>query len=139
MGDREAMEVPVVPADEPVVTAVPVDRTVLEQLVGGTFHDPHQVLGPHLGEHGVTVRVLRPFAQTVTVLYGGRRLDLRHEFEGVWVGVLDIDKVPDYRLEVSYTDGPAVELDDPYRYLPSLGEVDLHLIGEGRHEQLWNV
>jgi hypothetical protein len=32
-----------------------------------------------------------------------------------------------------------VELDDPYRYLPSLGEVDLHLIGEGRHEQLWTV
>ena len=46
----EAFEAPVVPADKPVVTAVPVDRTVLEQLVGGTFHDPHQVLGPHLGE-----------------------------------------------------------------------------------------
>ena len=29
--------------------------------------------------------------------------------------------------------------DDPYRYLPTLGEVDLHLIGEGRHEQLWTV
>ena len=29
--------------------------------------------------------------------------------------------------------------DDPYRFLPTLGEVDLHLIGEGRHEQLWTV
>ncbi|MEU4607133.1 1,4-alpha-glucan branching protein GlgB [Kribbella sp. NPDC023972] len=135
----EAFETPVVATEEPVVTAVPVDRTVLERLVGGTFHDPHQVLGPHLGESGVTVRVLRPFAQSVTVLYDDQRLDLRHEFEGVWVGVLDIDKVPDYRLEVCYTDGPAIELDDPYRYLPSLGEVDLHLIGEGRHEQLWTV
>ena len=29
--------------------------------------------------------------------------------------------------------------DDPYRYLPTLGEFDLYLIGEGRHEELWRV
>ena len=29
-------------------------------------------------------------------------------------------------------------VDDPYRCLPTLGEIDLHLIGEGRHEQLWD-
>ena len=29
--------------------------------------------------------------------------------------------------------------DDPYRFLPTLGEMDLHLLGEGRHEQLWQV
>ena len=31
------------------------------------------------------------------------------------------------------------QTDDPYRWLPTLGEVDLHLIGEGRHERLWEV
>jgi 1,4-alpha-glucan branching enzyme len=30
-------------------------------------------------------------------------------------------------------------VDDPYRFLPSLGEIDLHLIGEGRHEELWKA
>jgi 1,4-alpha-glucan branching enzyme len=30
-------------------------------------------------------------------------------------------------------------LDDPYRFMPTLGEFDLHLIGEGRHEELWRV
>ena len=30
-------------------------------------------------------------------------------------------------------------VDDPYRWLPTLGELDLHLIGEGRHERLWDV
>src|SRR3712207_8957662 len=30
-------------------------------------------------------------------------------------------------------------VDDPYRWLPTLGEVDLHLIGEGRHERLWDA
>src|SRR5699024_11655131 len=32
-----------------------------------------------------------------------------------------------------------VERDDPYRFLPTLGEVDQHLIAEGRHERLWEV
>ena len=32
-----------------------------------------------------------------------------------------------------------VHSDDPYRFLPTLGEIDLHLIGEGRHEELWKV
>ena len=46
--------------------------------------------------------------------------------------------MPDYRLEVSYDAGPIV-VDDPYRFLPTLGEIDLHLINEGRHENLWEV
>ena len=45
---------------------------------------------------------------------------------------------PDYRIEVSYDAGP-ITLDDPYRFLPTLGEIDLHLINEGRHENLWEV
>ena len=47
--------------------------------------------------------------------------------------------VPDYRLAVSYADGVETVSDDPYRHLPTLGEMDLHLIGEGRHEALWQV
>ena len=46
--------------------------------------------------------------------------------------------VPDYRLAVAYDGGPH-EVDDPYRFLPTLGETDLHLVNEGRHELLWEV
>ena len=35
--------------------------------------------------------------------------------------------------------GRSTSVDDPYRWLPTLGEIDLHLIGEGRHERLWDV
>ena len=45
----------------------------------------------------------------------------------------------DYRVRVAYDDGIEHEQDDPYRFAPTLGQVDLHLIGEGRHEQLWTV
>ena len=28
---------------------------------------------------------------------------------------------------------------DAYRFLPTLGELDLHLFAEGRHERLWDI
>ena len=67
---------------------------------------------------------------------------MTHESSGVWVAVmepLERGHVPDYRLEVTYKDHEPQIMDDPYRYLPTVGEVDLHLIGEGRHERLWDV
>jgi 1,4-alpha-glucan branching enzyme len=66
------------------------------------------------------------------------QVPLEHEHGGVWVGVLPDPEVPDYRLEVAYDGAPAL-VDDPYRFLPTLGETDLHLINEGRHENLWQV
>ncbi len=129
------------PVAPPVVTAPavrPVTNDDLHRLVSGTHHDPHGVLGPHPHDGGVTVRTLRPWATTVRVAVGDERFDLRHEEYGVWVGVLPRPEVPDYRLEVAYG-GPPALVDDPYRFLPTLGEIDLHLIGEGRHEELWKV
>src|SRR5438094_886157 len=54
------------------------------------------------------------------------------------------EKVPGYRIAAVYADGSGVASDevvrdDPYRFLPTLGEFDLYLIGEGRHEELWRV
>jgi 1,4-alpha-glucan branching enzyme len=64
---------------------------------------------------------------------------MSHEHEGIWVTVLPQSAVTDYRLEVSYGDHPTTTTDDPYRYLPTMGELDQHLFNEGRHEQLWDV
>ena len=120
-------------------TVLPLDTAVLDQVVNGRHGHPHSVLGPHVYDGAVTVRVFRPLAETVVVVHGGTKVPLTHEHEGVWSGVLDVPDVPDYRLEVSYAGGPAQVSDDAYRYLPTLGAVDLHLINEGRHEQLWAV
>ncbi len=116
----------------------PVSQDELHRLVSGTHHDPHSVLGPHPGTDGVTIRSLRPWATSVAVLVGPERHELKHIAYGVWAGAVPGSAVPDYRLEVAY-DGPGRVTDDPYRFLPTLGEIDLHLIGEGRHEQLWKV
>ena len=120
-------------------TIAPVPTSELEQIVNGEHGHPHAVLGPHVHEGAVTVRVLKPLASSVVIRHNGTETRLEHEHEGIWAGVLNGENdVPDYRIAVSYDDGP-IELDDPYRFLPTLGQVDLHLINEGRHELLWTV
>ena len=121
----------------------------IDRIVAGHHHDPHSILGAHPGPDGITVRALRPLAAAVTVvLSDGRRFPMRHFHEGVFEAILPPGDMPDYRLAVTYpTAGgesafaadPETLTDDPYRHLPTLGEMDMYLIQEGRHEQLWKV
>ncbi|MQA94555.1 MAG: 1,4-alpha-glucan branching protein GlgB [Streptosporangiales bacterium] len=115
-------------------------RDEIDRLVAGAHHDPHALLGAHPEAGGVRVSTLRPLAGSVAVvLPDDTRYPLEHEHAGVFSGVLPLREVPDYRLALTYDGGPELVVDDPYRYLPTLGQVDLHLIGEGRHELLWHV
>ncbi|MFZ5868988.1 MAG: 1,4-alpha-glucan branching protein GlgB [Actinomycetota bacterium] len=120
-------------------TPRPASHEELHRVATGSWPLPHDVLGAHVHDGRVTVRTLRPLAESVTVVTAQGRTPLEHELEGIWVGVLDTDEIPDYRLEVTYPGHEPSLVDDPYRFLPTLGEVDLHLIGEGRHEELWRV
>jgi 1,4-alpha-glucan branching enzyme len=116
----------------------PVDLDVLNRVASGSYHDPHSVLGAHPFGGAVTVRTLRPLAQSVTVvLDDGTRHPMEHELDGIWCAVLPVEHPKDYRLQVSYEGVGETEFDEPYRYMPTLGELDLHLIREGRHEELW--
>ena len=127
------------PDTEPDLTPRPVSTAELEAIARGTHQDPHRVLGAHLDGSALTVRILRPLADSVDVLLagpgGGEPVahPAMHEHGGVWCVTIASAEVPDYRLRVTY--GTQVDLtDDPYRFLPSVGDVDLHLIAEGRHE-----
>ena len=42
-----------------------------------------------------------------------------------------------YRLRVERFDGTVETFHDPYSFLPTSGELDLHLWNEGRHEQIY--
>jgi 1,4-alpha-glucan branching enzyme len=114
----------------------------IDRIAAGYHHDPHSVLGAHPGPDGVTVRALRPLATAVTlVLDDGRRFPMTHLHQGVFAVTIADEKVPDYRIATSYTPGGGDETlaDDPYRFMPTVSEFDLHLISEGRHEELWRV
>jgi len=110
----------------------------LRRLLSGAHHDPHSVLGVRSDHAGTVIaRAYRPGAKTVAVVAGATRTQLDEVADGFFAG--ELSEAPGaYRLEIDYGGDPLL-VDDPYRWLPTLGELDLHLLGEGRHERLWQV
>jgi 1,4-alpha-glucan branching enzyme len=121
----------------------PADQ-ILDAVSTGTHHDPHAVLGIHPstdaeGTPTWTVRARRPLARSVTAVFAdGTRVPLEHVHGGIWEGTRAGARGR-YELATTYPQGPDYVADDPYRHSPTIGELDLHLIGEGRHEELWRV
>src|SRR3712207_1286653 len=89
----------------------------LAAIAGGTHGDPHTVLGPHLHDGVVVVRVVRPMADRVTIVTPDLSADAVHVQDGIWEATLDVTEVPDYRVQVTYGEHTQV-VDDPYRFLP---------------------
>ncbi|WP_184840637.1 1,4-alpha-glucan branching protein GlgB [Allocatelliglobosispora scoriae] len=107
----------------------------MDRLIAGDVHDPHAVLGAHPQGDGTVIRALRRGAAQVSVEVKGKRYPMtRVHADGVFEVLVPIAGVTGYRIEA---DGAST--DDPYRHPPTLGELDLHLIGEGRHERLWTA
>jgi len=116
-----------------------------DALVAGRHSDPHHVLGAHPatrgGRAGAVLRAFHPEAKSATcILPDGERVALEPIARGLWEAFLPDRSVPfAYRLHFRFASGAEWERDDPYRFAPTLGELDLHLIGEGRHWRLWEV
>jgi 1,4-alpha-glucan branching enzyme len=110
-------------------------------LAAGELADPHALLGLHSdGDGGATVRAWRPDAEHVVVHVAGGMAygcELVHP-AGVWAAHLDGLTPPlSYEIETRYPDGVAVTAPDAYRFAPTVGDLDLHLAGEGRHEEIY--
>jgi 1,4-alpha-glucan branching enzyme len=109
-------------------------------VVARQHSDPHHVLGAHPVDDGVVVRAFRPDARQVLARPDGGEgvmLEQRHP-AGVFEGLLHGATLPlRYELQVSYADGNVFSFRDAYAFLPTLGDVDLHLVAEGRHEELY--
>ncbi len=111
----------------------------LELVVAGRHGDPHRILGRHDG----VVRSFRPGATEVRIVPsdGGDPVDMKMVHPaGLFEGRLDGDG--GYQLEAVYSRGGAAttfRFADPYAAWPTIGELDLHLFGEGRHHRLWEV
>jgi 1,4-alpha-glucan branching enzyme len=112
---------------------------LVASLVSGSHPQPHSTLGQHPFADGFVVRAVRPLAAAVTAVQkDGTRVPLEHVADGLWQGFA-AGPGQAYVLETEYDNGPTWTAEDPYRFVPSVGEIDLYLWGEGRHEQLWHV
>src|SRR5574340_1408817 len=122
--------------------ALPVVSAPIMLLQAGTHHDPFEVLGLHPQPDGrILIRAFLPAAETVELEATGARM----------VRVAGTDC-----FELALPPGSAIGAHPllrwqdkgkgdwhvtqwPYTFDVQLGEVDLHLFGEGRHLEIWKV
>ncbi|HEY7172023.1 MAG TPA: 1,4-alpha-glucan branching protein GlgB, partial [Vicinamibacterales bacterium] len=110
-------------------------------LATARHRDPFSVLGPHLEGGAVVVRALNPAARSIELrlVDSGELIAMeRQEQDGLFQIAIAGDRIPDYRLRVTYASGVVVEIDDPYRYGRVLTDFDLHLLGEGTHHRAFD-
>ncbi len=119
----------------------PHDIELIRQAAHG---DPFSVLGPHAQSSGrVSVRAFIPGAAQVLVVAASTQrvlatLARRHD-DGFFERVLTARLQTPYQLHVRWADGSEVVLEDPYRFGPVLGDMDVWLLGEGTHLRPFEV
>jgi 1,4-alpha-glucan branching enzyme len=114
----------------------------LALVAAGRHADPHRVLGAHVVDGHVMVRAWLPGARRCTVRPAEGPAVAAEPVataRGAFIADLgpDHEVPPAYRLAVEWESGEEAEVEDPYRFWPTLGELDLHLWGEGRHQAPW--
>lgn len=115
------------------------DPTELNALVSGRHRDPFAILGPHRSDGARVVRCLQPDAAAVALV--NRRGEIVAAMEklhdgGVFEGVLP-PRLRRYALRVTASNGAARDIEDPYRFPSTLGEMDLYLLGEGSDQHIF--
>ena len=112
-------------------------KAELNRLLHGDLADPHGFLGRHPVEGGWEVRAFHPAADRAVLVTD--QVESAMEMEdarGLFLGYLP--GYVGYRLRF-YAGDDWWEVEDPYRFEPTLGDLDLHLVGEGTHKRLWDA
>jgi 1,4-alpha-glucan branching enzyme len=115
------------------------DADTVRALVAGRHGDPFSVLGPHGSGASAHVTAFVPGAVAVDLLPARGKpkpMSSHPEADDVFFVAFSGGK---YRLRARSADGAEWEFDDPYRFGPVLGEIDEYLLGEGRHQRLWQA
>lgn len=121
----------------------------LHPLLECRHSDPHRILGIRqtdaVGADSPSMaRVFHPGARSI-VLQGsdGQRLTLtKVHAEGLFEAPAPagFPASPEgYRIEATFTDGTSFSYADPNAFAPTLGEVDLYLLGQGEHLESYRV
>ncbi len=123
------------------LTKPTVSNTELQRLVSLLAPSPHSILGAHPTPEGIIIRAFRPEAERIEIVVKGVRKSFEMSrthaagfFELMFEGLTEIFA---YQFRVHYAGGNIFTLRDPYIFLPTIGQIDEHLFGEGRHECIY--
>jgi 1,4-alpha-glucan branching enzyme len=121
-----------------VVASTAIDRLaddVRRAIVEGRHGDPFAVLGRHAVGEGAVLRTLQPGARAVSAVFDdGTTVELAPAGDdGLFTGAVPANGR--YRLRIEWPGGTQ-ETADPYAFGMLLGDLDLYLIAEGRHQHL---
>jgi 1,4-alpha-glucan branching enzyme len=126
---------------------IEIDTGAVTALLQGRLGDPFALLGAHWDGERRIVRTFQPGACAVDVLAGdgsGRLIESLYQLgghSGLYVSSKPLaDRDPAYLLRITWPDGHGGEqvqiTEDPYSFGVLLGELDIHLLAEGRHREL---
>lgn len=112
----------------------------INALVQGRHSDPFAVLGMHRDGNSRVVRAFQPQAKSVVLINGNG--EVLSEMKRVHAdGLFEVEMPPRkrrYLFRVTYFDGVVGDVEDPYRFSSTLGDMDLYLLGEGSDRQIYN-
>lgn len=122
-----------------------ITKQEIDKIIQAVYHDPFDILGIHKKVIGkkqvVVIRAFVPHARKISVIKKGEKkktaMELIHPdglFEAVFKEAQDVFF---YQLEITFKNGYQVVRDDPYSFLPMLGDTDLFLFGEGNNHRIY--
>ncbi|MEO6847465.1 MAG: 1,4-alpha-glucan branching protein GlgB [Chthoniobacterales bacterium] len=111
-------------------------------LIEARHKDPFKILGIHQQEGKFIARILRPDAVDAVIVDPAnptRRFPLKRIHpDGLFEGELPGLETPfRYQLELTSSEKKTWTEDDPYRFGPVLGEMDIYLFNEGTHYEIY--
>jgi 1,4-alpha-glucan branching enzyme len=110
------------------------------RVQAGRHHDPFEILGCHREGGRWQVRALLPGAVEAEVVLEGTRLPMRRDPDGdLFTCAVASVAAPAYQLRWRAAQGDWQQGDDPYRFGPTVGDIDMHLFGEGKHQHIYRV
>lgn len=122
-----------------------ISTDIIDKIVNCDLATPHSYLGMHkifINEKNcITINVFRPDAKKVVV----KNLETNKKFEmelvhddGLFSLAFEEDVIFKYELEIEFKDGNMFITRDPYSFLPTIGEIDTYLFGQGTHYQIFD-
>ena len=104
-----------------------------QRIIEARHHDPFEVLGRHSEGERTIVRAFLPKAKEVRIAETGIELE-RVPNTDLFVSETETTEVAErYQLDWTDAQGQVHRHFDPYCFPPQIGDLDLHLFGEGKH------